>query len=205
MRKNEKHPEWEEIYEYWKYSCKKLYEPIVNDIGVTDIYIDPSVCIKLPMIDWWPTADIKINIEKNNPLGYRLNKGTLHTLELLLKFKDNPEGIAATWIAASLKDKQDYLPEVWRGKVCGIVDEIYRIAEDKIENLGGDRWYYSSRDALPLTLFKGHFHMFGNDIRISSWRSLINWVALENVLVRTTWTIVQIYNKRNVRELPKYL
>ncbi|WP_440272998.1 hypothetical protein [Ferdinandcohnia sp. SAFN-114] len=74
-------------------------------------------------IDWWDNEEIDLRkalIDKHGTQGLyyweKTKAGTRTTAELLWNHRDDPEGMALTWIAASMWDKSKDLPEHWRGE-----------------------------------------------------------------------------------------
>lgn len=201
-----KRPTWEEIHRQWKYICTDLFSPIINDIGIVDIPVkscSSSRDTASVIIDWWPTSEVEkwgsqIQAGADAIVGYKLSKGTQHTMELLYELRNNPEGLAAVWIGASLKDKIDDFPETWRGVMSRVVQHIFHEALKKLDKLNACRWHHAMRNALPIDLFRGWTYPIGEDYKPSSFESLMSWVALESVMVRTTWTIVRIFDKDKV-------
>lgn len=207
MRSKEiKKPTWEEIYKHWKYVCEDLFSPITNTVSIVDIPVKSCSYItnNSPMvIDWWPISEIEkrkkeIEDDQSRIIGFGLNKGTKHTMELLYELRDNPEGIAAVWIGVCLKDKEDNYPKAWRGEMAQIVDYTYGEVIRKLDKLNVYTWHHAMREAIPIDLFRGWTYMLGEDYRPASFESLMTWIALESVLTCTTWTIVRVYDKDKI-------
>lgn len=100
--------------------------------------------------------------------------------------------MAAVWIGAALWDILKDLPDEWRGDAYRHIEAVNSTIFEKIKDLGCYSWYHASRDALPLTITT--FYLTKALIP-TSFESLMSVVAIENVLARTAWTLVDYKTK----------
>lgn len=148
---------WEDIWNRW-IAYIEIYEPKLRDpIEIKKIYVNYKEKGYFQGFDWINKKDFqkRVSYVSEKPMeflyfGSSLNKGTLHTLEMLDEAKDNQEDRAAIWIAAFTKDILESMPHEWRGKGFNILNKVYLEALCKI-NLNENYyiWHHAMRRLLP--------------------------------------------------------
>ena len=152
------------------------------------------------IIDWWPTAEIptrRVCLTRDGTFGayWQTKKGTLHTAELLKACDDDPEMQAAVFMAASAWDKQNPLPEAWRGRIYRLLyNVLVAIAYDHggpFKSHGLSAWHHAMRDALPVNMIG---ETFAESIILNDHTAFAHIAALEMALSTSLWTLVVVSN-----------
>src|SRR5262249_36151932 len=143
------------------------------------------------MIDWVSQSEIGLRIG-GLPRGVantgRSNRkrGTLHTVNLLHECRDNVEAQGAILIAASVRDKEQSLPEEWRGDTNRLLDVVMRvILTDKGSPFARNqllRWHSAMRDALPVNIVR-----WDSFIRPRKWEDVVHLALIESIVSTTVW------------------
>jgi hypothetical protein len=181
-------PEWKDIYNSWQIVCERVFEPILTDAGFTEIELQHSPVEDI--IDWLPNK-VLLDIETNGYHSYSLQRGTIITAENLWNSRDNLEGMALAWIEAFLWNKRKSLRELWHGETIELVHELYEIVWKKTQEfkLFNDR-HWKSTESFPVSLeYIGSFYQM---CKPTTYDEIIDLIALENILVRTTWSLVHV-------------
>lgn len=187
--------EWGNIYKRWRSTCSNIFNPITNNLNIVDVPANFKIQNQLTC-SWWPTEKTNeyLNLfEKGSVLPYcDLPKGVLITAQNLWNFRDNPEYMALFWIDASL-----WYLEVRTGRFSSVMQEmienIYPIIHSKKEELKTFEYRdCHCKETLPVTLF--HCWSFYKMCQPTTYQELIDLIAIENILVRTSWSIVHLTN-----------
>lgn len=197
-----KEPNWEELYDIWNSSCWQMRSSITKTPNVAEIEVDsPARDWKDDeYIDWWRNDEFdkrKKAVEKYGAKGVyqwgKTNSGTRTTASLLWDLKDDPEGMALTWIAASMWDKSKDLPYEWRGELALRVQKLLNVTRELLANKSPYSWFHSAKGALPVKI---HNNPYMDDILIpNKYSHLVVIAAMENVISHSNHTIVRITAK----------
>jgi hypothetical protein len=183
---------WENIWDNW-INYTEIYEPkLRNPIEIKRIYVNYKKEGYFQGYDWINKNDFQERVKyvKERPIeflyfGESLNKGTLHTLELLDQAKDNQEERAAIWIAAFTKDILDSMPDEWNGKGYSILHKVYWEAQCKID--GNDDyylWHHAMRKLLPEICFS---YKFLENLNVNSYKLIVE-ISVINEFIRESPT-----------------
>ncbi len=96
-------------------------------------------------------------------------------------------------MAASAWDKQNPLPEAWRGQICRLLKNILvAIAyeqEGPFKSHGFFSWHHAMRDALPVNVIG---ETFAESIILNNYRAFAHIAALEMALSTNLWALVVV-------------
>lgn len=189
---------WENILYYWK-KYANIYEPqLTLPINIEKIFVNYDNTGYFHGYDW---------IEKNNYqerikyvsmktieflcFGASLNKGTLHTLELLHKAQECQDDYAAIWLAAFTKDMMNSLPYEWRGKAHTILNKVYIESYIRIK----DKyfiWHHAMKKLLPEICFSCEFL---DSININSYRQIVELSVISATQILNNYIAVEYDSK----------
>ncbi|WP_289142190.1 hypothetical protein [uncultured Brevibacillus sp.] len=192
-------PDWNDLFNAWKYSCQQMNSSIVSYPNILEIKVaSPGWDWQgNEHIDWWPNELLvkrRGAIEEQGIRGLYLwektRVGTRTTAELLWNLRDDPEGMFKVWVGASMWDKEKDLPEFWRGKIYRMVKIL---SDEVLEQLRGKNlftWNHLSRGALPITV---HDNWIINEaLKPTNYEQLIGISSIESILTHANWTIVRL-------------
>lgn len=169
---------WQEVYECWNFDCGNgapgLLEPIVFE------HIHVSGPIAEEIVDWCPLAAFEkqqVGVLKDHYGWYRdTNKGTLHTIELLWKYRENPEVTALVLLGAFLFENS----RVYESRDdFGTFRMLEGAVRAEFRRIGLDWWHHLSTNSLPVprsapirTEFYGQYVTAAV---AASWLALTTW------------------------------
>lgn len=190
---------WEEIIKCWNRQAKQYEPQLLKPLPFEKIHVN-----YLHQNDYFFGADwiektkyeeriryVTTNTTQFLLYGHCLNKGTLHTLELLIEAGDRAEDCAAIWIAAFAKDMEEQLPTHWRGNGYSILDDVYREAERKVYETYS-LWHHAMKRLLPEICFSW---MLLEGINITSYEQIVELAVINAAQVYNNYRAV-IYDSR---------
>ena len=183
---------WEKIYRIWINECDCLYPFIQKKLNMTEIKVSSSKGNHIEGVTWWPSEELKGNkqlLEKdfsNIQFINEPNSGQRKTVELLWQVKEDPEGIALAWIAASMWNK--------RGIRSSVVSKILAVTLSELQSrYKFSKWHHLSKKVLPISLDK-ELNLFDVKLGEMELYSLISMAAIESSLINSHYTIVHLYS-----------
>lgn len=191
---------WNDILSYWM-GYINTYSPILKKpIEIKSVHVNYHNEGYFYGYDWilknnfeLHTSSVSEHPDQYLLFGTALNKGTLHTLEMLDCSKDNKEEQAAIWIGAFVKDMLDYLPKEWYGEGAIILNkmstEVRRILNS---NNNYYTWHHAMRNALPEICFS--YNILHN-IKISSYKQIVELASINVVHTLSNYVAVQYDSK----------
>jgi hypothetical protein len=194
---------WPEVYSHWQILCMSLNLPISQKVQFVDVPVpspDNPLRIADEVLDWWPEDKLFDRRQALADLGWygaqwHVRQGTLHTVSLLFKCREDPEALAAVLIGASLWDKRKDLPEVWRGRIYRLIDEMALLIHGNngvFEQKGLPVWHHASREALPFNIVDEEF---AQSLQPKGFRDLTHIAVIEASLSLSLWTLVRVYHE----------
>lgn len=193
---------WKDIWDCW-IDYIDIYAPKLRDtFEIKKIYVNYKGKGYFHGYDWINKDNYqkRVAFVSEKPIeflcfGTSLNKGTLHTLEMLDKSKDNKEDQAAIWIAAFTKDLLESMPYEWRGKGYNILHKVNLEALCKIK--GNDNyyiWHHAMRKLLPEICFS---YDFLECLNINSYRQIIELTAISSAQILNNYIAIE-YDSRKI-------
>lgn len=158
---------WESIYWRWSLTLERFNVDLNNIFEEVRVF-DPEARGGEPRYAWWPTKHIQEMRKRLNdhfarwpgtlgPLNHwEDRKGPADTLILLTQVQNNPEGVCALFLLASLfarihSSRGRYVHENWPH--AELVRELDAMAASKWEQIVGmpfPRWHYTCTDVIPI-------------------------------------------------------
>jgi hypothetical protein len=189
---------WKSIWNNW-IKCIKTYEPhLMEPIDINKTYVNYKGEGYFYGYDWINKNEYQKRVEyiSEKPMeflhfGTSLNKGTLHTLEILDEAKESQEDRAAIWIAAFTQDVLESLPYEWRGKAYNILYKVHEEAWSKI-NENYYMWHHAMRKLLPEICFS---YDFLRSINVNSYRQIIELSVISSAQILNNYIAVE-YDSR---------
>lgn len=183
---------WPSIHRAWKQSCEDARTD--HRAGIKALRVQRRVPhYQRAPVDWWPKTELEARLKSSPQTVWpKTMAGTIHTAELLWEARDDVQRQQASFIAASLWDKKNCVPEHWRGEPYHLVEQTLRTLTDELEIT---RWYHSCREALPWSM----------DVsRLSppdSIYELLAIVVVEYVVVQANWQLIKLSTDTDLREI----
>ena len=148
--------QWTEVYKKWRYLAEDICPDLLNSIEIELIKVDFEVENRIFCdFDWIEKKGYNRRIEyvKNNPVDYlvwngSINKGSKHTVELLLHAKNDSELLAAIWISAFLKEIEKAYKYIWTGNAYKIASHIEQLAVSKVGQ-SFNLWHFAMTKLVP--------------------------------------------------------
>lgn len=187
-----KHETWDDIYDSWRFLLQQLGFDTYDLFNFKTI---EAYKLTLPLqqyeCDWWPKDSIKDRAQSVSKDGQSLylwetKKGTLHTAEMLLNADGDIKKQTGIWIMASLWDKDNILPNSWRGEICTMMHQKQQIIQSAYPDL--HTWHHLSKDALPFSIVsKYREHLF----TAKTFEDLLYLTAVETAVIHGNWQMVK--------------
>ncbi|WP_026487315.1 hypothetical protein [Caldanaerobius polysaccharolyticus] len=190
---------WENIWTYWK-ECASIYEPkLLIPLKIEKIYVNfKDANIYIHGYDWIHINNYKKRIEyvTTRPIeflyfGPCLNKGTLHTLEILAEAQDNIKDSAAIWLSAFTNEMMDSLPYGWRGKGYSILYKVHIESYSQIKEKYF-MWHHAMKKLLPEVCFS---YEFLEGMSINSYRQIVELSVISSAQILNNYVAVE-YDSR---------
>lgn len=191
---------WQNIYVLWRCACSDLYRPILNNSGFKtyEIAINrlPEVYKKdaFFFINWWEIDEIEneINALKKSGFSSTWRTGHITTAKMLWESKADPEGIALIWIGASLIGMKS--GDLNLGREKGRVRmELFSTVISRMREKNMDIWNSHIKYPLPNSIFNDYY--LTRSIKPESVEGFISFLALESIIIRTTFQLAHIIPK----------
>jgi len=186
--------DWQHIYEYWLDSMHSLmgngfgFDLRADDLAPFELV--PIDHTPLDTLDWWPkfvSAGFVEDMKAGKAWGWGNKKGTLHTVELLFKNRENPERLAAVWIMAAIDAKMKDLPECWKGNNARLMRAMMLTVSRTFPDI--EPWYHASREALPISIT----HYSPDDfINPKNEEGILYVFAVEASLCLANWQLIEL-------------
>jgi hypothetical protein len=202
--------EREEFARYWDWQrVVRSWRTRIEELGITldPLFLPIHVCDpgnpigRESDISWWPTNAVREQQKelqkfydrhpgRIGPIhGYReTRKGELETANYLYECRNDPQGVIAVLIMASLfprmeSSRRSY-PETWPKHWC--VDTLRRQANEYLEKIGLQYgWHYSCTDVIP-------YRNNDYDYDIREFDGLIRYLAEEHAALFHAYRLVVI-------------
>jgi hypothetical protein len=203
----EKKYNWKEIYACWKaysYNLKRINTPLkAKEIDIKNDHQDKY---EIYGLDWVKNEHLDKRIKSfectmNNFCGYfsngfdMLNKGTLHTLEMLCAAQ-KPEECAAIWIYAFVHDlmkRGGGFPNC--SMLFNIETESYAYLKDKF-----CMWHHAMRELTPEFYIYPSVIMEGNFTTIDT---IINLIAVNSYMICNEYVPIFYRSDKNISAIDK--
>jgi hypothetical protein len=190
---------WENLLSYWE-SRANVYEPqLMLPFNLKKVFVNYQNNGYFHGYDWIEINNYKERTEyvSEKPieflcLGTSLNKGTLHTLEMLGMAQDNQEDCAAIWLVAFTKEVLDSFPYEWRGKGYNILYKVYIEAYSKIKEKY-DMWHHAMRKLLPEICFS---YDFLESMNVNSYRQIVELSVINSAQILNNYIAVEYDSRR---------
>ncbi|MGT2932944.1 hypothetical protein [Streptococcus catagoni] len=159
---NQDNLSWEEVYQLWKTATFHLGRDFNIKVKKIEFpFTSSEFCIK--GYDWIEISSYERRIQfiTEKPTAFllnaeSLNKGTLHTLELLDEFKDNPEISAAIWLASFAEDIMAHYSNCYSFASARVLSQILLVAGLKIREKSY-YWHHAMKKLQPEIFFSPDF------------------------------------------------
>ncbi|WP_156185549.1 hypothetical protein [Bacillus sp. FJAT-27916] len=184
--------DWNEIYRAWRCELENMYPFVSKELNIEEIKVNYKGTGYIDGVTWWPS--IKLDERKkaleenfrNIELFDETRKGIRKTANMLWEVRNDPEGIALVWIAASLWNKRE--------RMSLKVDEMLKIAlKELADRYEIQCWHNLSKTVLPICLDK-ELRLFDVKLGEMEMYSLISMAVIESSLMNSNYTIVHLYS-----------
>ncbi len=178
---------WEQVYSHWKYNCYFESSILQNPVIPREIHVEYNRPDEIFYgYDWISNKEHERRKEiiSANPIQFLYfteptNKGTIHTLRMLVDAKDDEER-AAVWICAFAKE----VMENHTGNIFRMADLLWRVSNDFLSERYY-MWHHAMRKLVPVVFVKD---MLSENVQINTVEPIISLASLNAALILHEYT-----------------
>lgn len=178
---------WEQVYSHWQHNYYFGPSILHNPIIPREIHVEYNRPDEIFYgYDWISNDEYERRKEiiSTNPTQFLYfteptNKGTIHTLRMLVDAKDEEER-AAVWMCAFAKE----VMENHTGNIFRIADQLWKVSNDFLSERYY-MWHHAMRKLVPEMFVKD---LLSENVQINTVESIIDLASLNAALILHEYT-----------------